>query len=167
MHVNSIHCQQFSIFQSISEPTQFTENLSSLIDLLLVSNKDRIIVSGIGDPFLHQDIRYHCPVFGIFNFSKPKIKCFKRRVWQYDRGDYNLIRQKAFSSDWNSLQNPDINIHIKNFYNLLTEFTDSCIPNRHVTIRPTEPPWTTTLIKKHIRIRKRAYKKAKTDKYTS
>ena len=37
---------------------------SSLTDLLLVSNKDRIIVSGVGDPFLHQDIRYHCLVFG-------------------------------------------------------------------------------------------------------
>ena len=66
-------CQQFSLFQSISEPTHFTENSSSLIDLLLVSNKDRIIVSGVGDPFLHQDIRYHCPVFGVFNFSNLKL----------------------------------------------------------------------------------------------
>ena len=56
-------------------------------------------------------------------------------------------------------QNPDINMYTKNFYNLLTEITDSCIPNRHVTIRPTEPPWITTLINKHIRIRKTAYKK--------
>ena len=131
--INSL-CQQFSLFQSISEPTHFTENSSSLIDLLLVSNKDRIIISGVSDPFLHQDIRYHCPVFGVFNFSKPKSKCFKRRVWQYDRGDYDLLRQKASSSDWNSLQNSDINIYTKNFYNLLTEITDSCIPNRHVTI---------------------------------
>ena len=75
---------------------------------------------------------------------------FKRRIWQYDRGDYDLLRQKASSSDWNSLQNSDINIYTKNFRNLLIEMTDSCIPNRHVTIRPTEPPWITTLIKKNI-----------------
>ena len=37
--INSL-CQQFSLFQSVSEPTNFTENSSSLIDLLLVSNKD-------------------------------------------------------------------------------------------------------------------------------
>ena len=66
--INSL-CQQFSLFQSISKPTHFTENSSSLIDLLLIT--------------------YY-------------------------------------------------------FYNLLTEITDSCIPNRHVTIRPTEPPWITT-----------------------
>ena len=74
--------------------THFTENSFSLIVLLLVSNKDRIIVSGVGDPFLRQDIRYYCPVFGVFNFSKPKIKCFKRRVWQYDRGDYDLLKKR-------------------------------------------------------------------------
>ena len=75
--INSL-CQQFSLYQSISEPTHYTENSISLIDLLLVSNKDRIIFSGVGDPFLQQELRYHCPVFGVFNFSKPKIKCFKR-----------------------------------------------------------------------------------------
>ena len=70
--INSL-CQQFSLFQSVSEPTHFTDISSSHIDLLLVSNKYRIIVSGAGDPFLHQDLRYHCPVFGVFNFSKPKL----------------------------------------------------------------------------------------------
>ena len=137
--INSV-CQQFSLYQSISEPTHFTENLSSLINLLLVSNKDRIIFSGVGNPFIHQDLRYHCPIFGAFNVSKPKIKCFKRRVWQYDRGDYDLLKQKASSSDWNSLQNPDINVYTKIFYNLLAEIIDSCIPNRQVTIRPTDRP---------------------------
>ena len=87
--INSL-CQQFYLYQSISEPTYFTENSISLIDLLQVSNKDRIIFSGVGDPFLQEDLRYHCPVFVVFNFSKPKMKCFKRRVWQYDQGNYDL-----------------------------------------------------------------------------
>ena len=78
-------------------------------------------------------------------------------IWS---GDYDLLRQKAYSSIWNSLQNPDINVYAKNFYEHLIEITNSCIPNRQVTIWPTEPPWITTLIKKHIRMRKRAYKKA-------
>ena len=119
--INSL-CQQFYLYQSISEPTHFTENSISLTDWFLVSNKDQIIFSGVGDPFLQQDLRYYCPVFGVYNFSKPKIKC---RVWQYDRGDYDLLRQKASSSDWNSLQNPDINVYAKNFYEHLIEITDS------------------------------------------
>ena len=35
------------------------------------------------------------------------------------------------------------------------------IPNRLITIRPSKPPWITTEIKRNIRKRKRAYRKAK------
>ena len=73
-------CEQLSLVQSIEEPTHFTETSSSLINLFLVNNKEHLILSGVGDPFLHQDIRYHCPVFGIFNFHKPKCLSFKRRI---------------------------------------------------------------------------------------
>ena len=87
--------QQFSLHQCISEPTHYTENSSSLIDILLVSNKNSIIYSGVGDPFLSQNTRYHCPVFGILNFSKPKRKAFNRRIWIYEQGNYDLLMEKA------------------------------------------------------------------------
>ncbi len=37
----------------------------------------------------------------------------------------------------------------------------TCIPNREVVIRREEPPWITSVIRKSIRQRKRAYRKAK------
>ena len=77
-------CEQFSLTQVITDPTNYTETSSSLIDLILVSNKAHIISSGVDDPFLHQDIRFHCPVFGILNFSKPKRKSFTGRIWHYE-----------------------------------------------------------------------------------
>ena len=36
-----------------------------------------------------------------------------------------------------------------------------CIPNKVITIRPSDPPWITTFIKRHIGKCKRAYKRAK------
>ena len=87
-------CEQFSLTQMINEPTHYTETSSSLIDLVLVSNKAHVISSGVGDPFLCQEIRYHCPVFGILNFSKPKRKSFTRHIWRYDQGNYNLLKEK-------------------------------------------------------------------------
>ena len=36
-----------------------------------------------------------------------------------------------------------------------------CIPNKVITIIPSDPPWITILIKRHIRKRKRAYKRTK------
>ena len=38
-------CIQFSFYQSIDKPTHFTENTSSLIDIVLVSNKDHLLLA--------------------------------------------------------------------------------------------------------------------------
>ena len=154
-------CEQLSLVQSIEEPTHFTETSSSLIDLLLVNNNEHLILSGVGDPFLHLDIRYHCPVFGVFNFRKPKCLSFKRRIWKYDDGNYEMLRQKASATNWNDFQNNDINTYCENLTEHLQSITEMCIPNKVITIRPSDPPWITTFIKRHIRKRKRAYKRAK------
>ena len=37
-------CTQFSLHQAINQPTHFTEHSSSLIDILLVSNKDHLLL---------------------------------------------------------------------------------------------------------------------------
>ena len=62
-------CTQFSLFQFITQPTHFTENSSSLIDVILVTNKENLILSGVVDPFLNQELSYHSPVYGILKFS--------------------------------------------------------------------------------------------------
>ena len=61
LKINSI-CEQLSFSQMIQEPTHFTEHSSSLIDIIIVSNKRHVINCGVSDPFLHQDTRYHCPI---------------------------------------------------------------------------------------------------------
>ena len=102
-------CTQYNLFQYIERATYFTETSSSLIDIVLVSNKDHLILSGVGEPFLNQDIRYHCPIYGMFKFTKTKSKTFKRHIWNYEH-NYELLRQKASSFDWNSLHDEDIDI---------------------------------------------------------
>ena len=101
-------CTQFSLHHTINQLTHFTEHSSSLIDILLVSSKDHLILSGAGDPFFNQEIRYHFPIYGIFKFSKPKPKTFMRHIWSYEQGNYDLLRQKALSIDWSSLQDNDV-----------------------------------------------------------
>ncbi|MCG8033360.1 MAG: reverse transcriptase family protein, partial [Candidatus Thiodiazotropha taylori] len=142
-------------------PTHFTEHSHSLIDLFIDSNKNRVIYSGVGDPFLQQDIRYHCPIYGILNFCKPRQKAFSRRIWKYEQGNYQLLRQKALETDWNSLQHNNINIYAQNITKEILTIAESCIPNKTVTIRPSDPPWITTAIKRYIRKRKRAYRRAR------
>ena len=127
----------------------------------MVSNRNSIISCGVGDPFLHQNIRFHCPVYGILNFSKPKSVSVVRHIWSYDRGDYDLLREKAFTTNWNSLQDEDINKYANNITDKIMEISKQCIPNKTIRVRTSDPPWITSALKKHIRIRKRLYRKAK------
>ncbi|MES9992837.1 MAG: reverse transcriptase domain-containing protein, partial [Candidatus Thiodiazotropha sp.] len=154
-------CTQFSFFQSINQPTHFTENSSSLLDILLVNDKNHLILSGVGDPFLSQEIRYHCPIYGIFKFSKPKFTSFTRHIWIYDQGNYDLLRNKASSFDWDQIKDDNTNTYATNITTTVTSIANECIPNRNIKVKPTEPPWINVNIKRLIRKRKRAYRKAK------
>ena len=154
-------CTIFSLYQSINKPTHYTENSSSLIDIVLVSNKDNLILSGVGEPFLNQEIRYHCPVYGILKFSKPKQKTFTRHIWSYDNGNYNLLRNTAATLNWAAFHDDDIDVYANNINTAITKIANECIPNRYVRVYPSEPPWITSFLKSQIRKRKRAYRKAK------
>ena len=154
-------CEQFALYQTITEPTHFTENSSYLIDIILTSDKNNLIYSGVAEPFLQQDVGYHCPISGVFKYTKTSKKSFTRRIWSYDRGDYDLLRTKIANTDWDSLSDPDVNTHASNITNHLNSLTAERIPNKTVRIRPSDPPWITTAIRKLIKKRKRAYHKAK------
>ena len=148
------------LFQSITQPTRFTETSSSLIDVILVSNKDHLVISGVGDPFLHQELRYHCPVFGILKFSKPKIKALKRHIWSYDKDNYELLHNKARDTDWDSLRDENIDTYATNISNSILAIASECIPNKCIMVKPSDPPWITSVLKRQIRKRRRAYRKA-------
>ena len=153
--------EQFSLHQCISEPTHFTEHSSSLIDILLLTKPNHLILSGVGDPFLQQDVRYHCPIYGIFKFAKPKQKSYTRHIWKYEQGDYVTLKHLANTFDWTSLKHEDINIYSTNITEKILEISKLCIPNKIIRIRPSEPTWMNSSIKKLIRKRKRTFRKAK------
>ena len=157
------NCQQFLLVKCIEEPTHFTENPSSLIDLVLTSNRNIIISCGVGDTFFPQQVRYRCPVYGILNFSKPKSFSFVRNIWSYDRRNYDMLRVKASSVNWNELQDDDINVYANNINDTILELSKqcTCIPNKVIRVRSSDPPWITNSLKRHIRVRKRLYRKAK------
>ena len=147
-------CTQFMLFQSITQPTHFTETSSSLIDVILVSNKEQLVFSGVGDPFPHQDVRFHCPVFGILKFFKPKRKAFKRQIWSYNNGNYYLLRNKALTTDWDSIKDRNIDTYAQNISYSILKIASECIPNKCITVKPSDPPWITSVLKRQIRKRR-------------
>ncbi len=93
--VNSI-TQQFNLRQVITDSTHFTETSSSIIDLLFVSHPSMLIASGVADPFLNHEHRYHCPIYALFKFVKLKNKTFSRDIWLYEQGNYETFETKCY-----------------------------------------------------------------------
>ena len=70
--------QNYNLKQLIKEVTHFTENSSSLLDLILVRNSSTILTSCVVDSFVPDQIRFHCPTLVILKFLHPSTKPFKR-----------------------------------------------------------------------------------------
>ena len=155
-------CQQYNLSQIINEPTNYTETSSSIIDLIMVSNLHSVDMSGVREPFLTQEIRYHCPIFCIFKFKRHVMKPFRRKIWLYEQGNYDSFRQKVHDFDWNTTHDDDVNLYAEKFTDKLQ--AEECIPTKNVTIRPHDLPWMNNNIKKLMRKRNRLYKKYKKNK---
>ena len=129
--------------------------------MFLVSSLDMVSKAGVGEPFLDQEIRYHCPVYCLLKYIKPSCHSFKRRIWKYSEGNYEVLREKISSFDWSTCSDDNIDSYASKLTDKLLDFCGECIPNKIVTIRTSDPPWFHNDIRKMLRRRKRAYKKAK------
>lgn len=89
-------------------------------------------------------------------------KTFKRHIWLYDKGDYVKYRRILSETDWDQiLALNDVNESADKLSDLIINAAKESIPNKTVTIRPSEPLWINGYIKRQIRQRKRLFKDAK------
>jgi len=110
--------------QIILSPTHFTETSQSLI--FLVTNPDNVVDCGVGEPFLNQLVRYHCPIYCILHFDRPVASTYKRKVWKFSNGGYPKLRRIVSAFDWNSCFHINIDIYAANFTKTLMSFCDTC-----------------------------------------
>ena len=152
--------QEYNLTQLISEPTHFTENSSSLIDLILVRNNAHVLTSGVTDTFFPDQIRYHCPTVVLLKFLRHAIKTYSRRIWNYKLADFDKFRDLL--TDYNLTakveETTDLDTNSQQITDALFFAAEQSIPNKVVIIRPTELPWINCHIKKLIRKRKRLFK---------
>ena len=154
-------CQQFSLQQLITDPTHYTETSSSIIDLIFTSNSNNILVSGIGEPFLEQNVRYHSPVYAVLKFHTKPTAVYQRHIWLYDRGDFDSMAREIQDSNWDEVKDDDVDIYAKKITDQISKLASKYIPNKIIKVRQSDPPWLTNNIKKMMRKRKRLYDKYK------
>ena len=153
---------QFHLTQLIADPTNFTKNSSSLIDLFLVRNLSNVLFSGVLDSFIPDQTRFYCPIILLQKFTRPTFKRFKRRIWNYNLADYDKYRDLLSRSDLIMDITLDyIDDVVQNITEEIHNASLEAIPNKVVTIRPSDHLWVTTKIRKIIRKRKRTFRKYK------
>ena len=118
------------------------------------SNPDPNVIDliHVGQPFLNVNVRYHCPIYGIFKVPKTLHTCFKRRIWLYDRGNYNQYREKLQRVDWDELINSGNSLDdlCESSPNVILQAAGESIPNKIITVRKTDPPWMNGAIRRVI-----------------
>ena len=113
------------------QATNFTEHSASLIDICLVSDPSNVILSGVGDPFIYQNNRYHCPIYCLYNVQKAETNTIvKRKIWLYDHCNFDSLRKEINDTNWESLANTDINIYATSIANHIRTISE-----KHILIK--------------------------------
>ena len=100
--------------------------------------------------------------FGFLNIPKISQKTFKRKIWRYDRGDYDKFKQYLSNVDWDSLiSSNNVNDLTTNITNAILDAAELCIPSKIITVRKNQPQWLTSNIRKLIGKKNRIHRKAR------
>ena len=67
---------------------------------------------------------------------------YKRKIWNYDRANYEMMKTNLHTFDWNSITDKnDINKCVDLFKKTLMIIAADHIPNRICTVRTIDKPW--------------------------
>ena len=140
----------YDFYQLITEPTSITENSSTLIDLLLTNSPPNITYSAVCEPFLDINISYHRPVVGLINSAKQTDFIVRRKIWLYNRGNYENFRSNIRNKEWGPLFDNQLSIDeiTENLTVTILKLAADSIPNRIIAIRNNNLPWITSDVKK-------------------
>lgn len=143
----------------IVKPTNFFGNTETLLDPILVTNSVPVLESDT----IHTDRRIsdHDGTYVVIDSGYNNNKSYLRKVWNYKRARYDLLRNKVAEADWFNLieRQTDVNIACKNFTDTLIEICNECIPSQSVLIRENDKVWFNSDLRRAIRIRDRLRKK--------
>ena len=128
----------------------------------MARNTNNIIYSGVADPFIHDQVRYHCPVILLLKFARPSLKSYTCKIWTYSQADFDKYRELLTEYHLeNAAKQADIKDSVQITQAAILEAAEKSIPNKLVVIRPNDYSWVTCFIKSLIRKRIRLYRKFK------
>ena len=84
-----------TLLQVINEPTRFTTQGATLLDLIVTNSPDYIVNSRTLSSRSNCD---HSLVHARFNISWVKQKCYMRHIWNLSKLDDNTLREALLNA---------------------------------------------------------------------
>ena len=108
------------------------------------------------------EISDHLATYCYANFQTHKSMEYEHEVWLDDKADFDGLNVYLNNTQWDDLLvNLDVNGMVSKWTELFLASARKFIPTKVIKVRPGEPQWLTTYIKKLIRKRNRLHRKAK------
>ncbi len=104
------------------------------------------------------DISDHYGTYAYVKFDVHSNASYKRKVWYYNRADFERLNDLIASTDWSFIQRDPINTICAQFHAKFLEVLHTCIPSNLVTVRPNDKPWYNSNIRRTSRQRDRQKK---------
>ena len=149
--------------QVIKEPTHVLHNSSSCIDLILRSQPNLIIQSGV-HLSLHSNC-HHQLIYAKFNLQIYYPPQYYREVWHYNDANTELIRRAVDRFNW---QKAFLNKNVAEKVNIFNETILNILRNsiRHETVLCDDrnPPWFNNKIKSLIHEKNITFKGLRSDR---
>ena len=140
------------------EPTRVTEASATILDQFISNFNERVKNVQVIEPIANSD---HCTIFIEIEFGVLRRKSYSRMVWDYNKGNYPLFKEKLQSTDWeHCFQNTDLNINAEAWTNTFLNVAKQCIPLKIVKIYPNDKPFYNSTLRKLkrqiVKVRKKA-----------
>ncbi|KAJ8307867.1 hypothetical protein KUTeg_014579 [Tegillarca granosa] len=121
-------------FEEMNQSEQTKKNTKWGLKILQVIN-----TAEVGEYFLDNHNRYHCPVLDLLKFPKSCTTSQVRKVWYYQRDDLRRYKDILSSHNWLNDFDENIELMIDNITQTILHTASETILNKTVTFRHKDP----------------------------
>ena len=146
-----------NLSQLVDFPTRFQGTQASCLDLIITDRPNFIKNITPYNPIHKCD---HIPISFELNVKYPKIKSFKRMVWNFKRANWAQLSVDLQLYDWeNIIGIESLDEMAKRWTEVFLDLAKKSVPHYETIIRPKDKPYINGAIKLLIRKRNRAFQK--------
>jgi hypothetical protein len=129
-----------NLHHHIFDPTRVVPGVSSTrLDLILSNLPNLVNNAGVTSPVHEND---HCTIYGTINIKTTRKKAFVRKIWEFKKANFDNYRETLSNTDWEScFETEDIDDICDKWTKKFLDISRTSIPNKKVTIRPTDKNW--------------------------